>query len=143
MKTVTFCGHSDLCGIDITALKQKLYNEIKYLVVQGAREFLLGGYGDFDFLCAQTVKELKTEYMDILSVIVLPYLDKEYDKKLYDCSEYPNIENVPLKFAILKRNQYMVQKSDAVIAYVCHSWGGAAKMLAFANKKGKVIINLA
>lgn len=63
--------------------------------------------------------------------------------KLYDSIIYPPIENTPPKFAIIKRNEWMVNKSDLIIAYVNRSYGGAYKSFAYAEKKKKTIINLA
>jgi hypothetical protein len=36
----------------------------------------------------------------------------------------------------------MMKSSDIVIAYVMHSWGGAAKTLTYAKRKHKQIINI-
>ena len=47
------------------------------------------------------------------------------------------------KFAILKRNEWMVEQANLVIAYVKYSWGGAAKALEYAKRKKKRIINIA
>jgi hypothetical protein len=63
-------------------------------------------------------------------------------KKYYDDVVYPPLENVPLKFAISRRNEWVVDNSDIVYAYVKHSWGGVAKMLAYAKHKQKQIINI-
>ena len=46
------------------------------------------------------------------------------------------------RYAISKRNQWMVDKSDLVIAHVDHDWGGAAKTLEYAIRKKKSYINL-
>ena len=143
METVTFCGHRDIMPCDKTIVTRKLHSEIEGLINRGAKTFLLGGYGDFDLLCAKTVKELKESYPQIKSVRVIPYLDREYNIDLYDCSEYPPIETVPKRFAIIKRNEYMVDNADAVIAYVRFSSGGANKTLTYAKRKQKAIINLA
>ena len=140
MKTVTFCGHRDVDTAEI--IEEKLYTEIEKLIQQGASEFLLGGYGRFDSLCAKTVRSLKEKYPHITLVLVLAYMNKDFDKDLYDSSEYPSLEMVPKRFAILKRNEYMIKKADAVIAYVKRSWGGAAKTLEFAQKKRKYIIRI-
>lgn len=142
METVTFCGHSNLSATEKVIIENRLYIEVKNLIKQGAKTFLLGGYGEFDELCAATVKKLKEPYPHITSVLVIPYINRSYNKELYDFSEYPPLENVPKRFAISKRNQYMVDKSDTVIAYVTHSWGGAAKTLEYAHKKGKSVINI-
>ena len=78
-------------------------------------------------------------YPFIESVLVLPYLNKNFDAAAYDSTTYPPLENVPPRYAIVKRNQWMVCESDVVISGVTHSWGGAAKTLGFAKCKGKVI----
>ena len=140
--TVTFCGHSTIYGEDLDIVKQRLYEEIKQAILCGAEEFLFGGYGEFDLLCARAVKEIKKKYPNIKSVLVVPYIDEGYNKELYDCSEYPPIENVPKRFAIIKRNEYMVEISDVVIAYVKYSTGGAYRTYSSAVRKGKNVINL-
>lgn len=105
----------------------------------GAETFYLGGYGDFDRLAAAAVRRQKAVYPSIESVLVLPYLDKKFDAAAYDSTTYPPLENVPPRYAIVKRNQWMVSESDVVISGMTHSWGGAAKTLGFAKCKGKVI----
>ena len=142
MKTVTFCGHSSLSADENNSVESKLHIIIENLIMQGATEFLLGGYGDFDVACAKCVKTLKEKYPHIISVLVVPYIDRDYDKSLYDCSEYPPIECVPKRYAISKRNKYMVDKSQVVVALVNHSWGGAAKTFDYAQRKKKDIIQI-
>ena len=142
MKTVTFCGHSKISYNDINKIKEDLEKETEKLIKLGATEFLLGGYGMFDKLCAQVVRELKLDYPHIKSVLVIPYIDRDFNKCLYDCSEYPPLETVPKKFAILKRNEYMIKKSDAVIAYITHEYGGAFTTFEYAKKHGLNCINI-
>lgn len=62
---------------------------------------------------------------------------------LYDDSIYPPIEEMPLKFAISKRNEWMVRNCDLVIAYVNHNYGGAYESLKAAKRVGRAIINIA
>ena len=61
---------------------------------------------------------------------------------VYDSIIYPPLENVPYKFAISKRNQWMVQQSDFIIAYVSTHFGGAYKTLLYAHKQNKPYVNL-
>lgn len=138
---VTFCGHKD--DIYKKDTEEKLYEILEELIKKGANEFLLGGYGSFDSLAAVTVRNLKKKYPDIKSVLVIPYINRECDEFLYDCSWYPDLENVPKRFAISKRNECMVNKSDVVVAYVQYGYGGALNTLEYAKRKGKEIINLA
>ncbi|MBR4979362.1 MAG: DUF1273 family protein [Clostridia bacterium] len=139
---VTFCGHNEIS--DVENIKPHLYTEIEKLIEDGADKFYLGGYGKFDLLAAQAVCSLKKEqFPHIRSILVLPYLNREYDKALYDETVYPPLEKVPLKFAISKRNEWMIDNSDAVVCYVVHSWGGAAASLNYALRKKKRVIRIA
>ena len=144
---ITFCGHSNYSfGDDVKEeLKNILINETRK---NPACKFYLGGYGDFDGLCLRTLKDLKNDFPKIELIFITPYLDKNYSKLEfakyhYDDVIFPPLENVPRKFAILKRNEWMVNEADLVIAYVMYSCGGAAKTLEYAKRKKKIIINLA
>ena len=145
--TITFCGHSNF-SFDNT-IKQKL----KKLLLQEIRKnpackFYLGGYGDFDSLCLNILKEIKADFPAIELLFITPYLNDNYSKletaKLYyDGIIYPPLENVPRRFCILKRNEWMVDEADLVIAFVKYSWGGAAKTLEYVKRKKVKFFNLA
>lgn len=100
---VTFCGHGDETYPD--EIRIMLSDTIEELIIQGADKFLLGGYGNFDLMAATAVKSLKKKYPYIKSILVVPYINRGFDKELYDYSEYPPLENTPKRFAILKRNE--------------------------------------
>lgn len=137
--TVTFCGHSDTQ--DTPELRSWLQEAIREQVESGATLFLLGGYGSFDGIAASVVWELKKDYPEIESILVLPYLDRDVDASKYDGTTYPPLENVPRRYAISKRNHWMVESADVVIANVKYGWGGAAQTLEYAMKKKKKIYN--
>lgn len=109
------------------------------LIEGGATTFYLGGYGTFDRLAAAAVNRQKAAYPAVEAILVLPYLDRNVDASDYDRTTYPPLEKVPPRFAIIKRNQWMVEQADIVISAVIHGWGGAAKTLHHAKRKGKVI----
>lgn len=136
---VTFCGHSTV--EQKKAVEEWLYDIVEGLILQGYFEFYLGGYGDFDIMASLVVTKLKEKYPQVERTLVIPYLDREIDEKFYDNSYYPSLENVPKKFAIIKRNEVMVDEADVVIACVINSWGGAVKTLNYARKKQKKIYN--
>ena len=138
---ITFCGHSKLYNSD--TIKDRLTRELRSLSAQGTHKFYLGGYGDFDLLAAKVLYELKQEYPETESILILPYLDRKVDASLYDSTIYPPLENVPKRYAISRRNKWMVEQADMVIACVDHDWGGASKTLAMARKKKLPVINLA
>ena len=137
---ITFCGHSKLSDHDI--IQDQLTQELRSRLEQGSHKFYLGGYGAFDLLAAKVLHKLKAEYPELESILVLPYLDRQMDASLYDGTIYPPLENVPKRFAISRRNKWMIEKADILIACVNHDWGGASKTLEYAVKKGLHIINL-
>ena len=77
--------------------------------------------------------------------VVLAYMPQEKNDSV-DCSDTmlpEGIESVHPRYAISWRNNWMLRQSDYVVAYVTHSWGGAAQYLHKAENKGMYIINLA
>ena len=136
----SFCGHRDalLEEKDI----EKLDRILETLAEEGVNEFLLGEYGNFDRAAAAAVKKLKVAYPHIRSVLVIPYLDGNYDTAPYDTTVYPPLERAPKRFAITYRNRWMVERSDVIISYVRRDWGGAASTLSYAKSKKKRIIPL-
>ena len=74
---------------------------------------------------------------------VTPYIKKLVKSNLYDTIIYPTLENVLPKYAINKRNEWMVDRADLIIAYVKHTYGGAYKSFLYAMRRKKHIINLA
>lgn len=138
--TVTFCGHGKMY-YDYTT-ENKLEKLVENLILDGADEFLLGGYGNFDKMSAKIVKKVQKRYPHIKSTLVIPYLDRKYDLELYDSTVYPPLENTPARLSIIKRNQWMVENAHIIISYVKYSYGGSWKTLSFAKQKNKKIIDL-
>lgn len=138
--TIAFCSHKDISNL--STVRAAVNELLRGLVAEGADYFLLGGYGGFDSLAAHAEYDLKRDNPQIHSTLVIPYLNRNYDTKLYDDTTYPPLEGVPLKYAISKRNEWMVDQADVVVAYVQHSWGGAAATLRYAESKHKRIIRI-
>ncbi len=143
---VTFCGHANayLTPDETSNLKEVITSII---LKNSTTEFLCGHYGKFDILCFNILKKLQIEYPSIKINFVTPYISPNYSKltelkNIYDEIIYPNLENIPYKFAIIERNKWMIKKSDVVIAYVKRSFGGARKTLDFAQKQNKKIIEI-
>lgn len=142
---ITFCGHSEIFGEE--GLKEKLSATIEENA-RGEVTFYLGGYGTFDGMALCACREYKAAHPSARIVFVTPYLDEEYlknrDFRLRDYDEilFPEMEKTPLRYAIIKRNEWMVRQADLVIAFVDHSWGGAAKTLEYAVKHRIACVNL-
>lgn len=136
--TVNFCGHSHVS--DAGELNEWLDKVLDQLVAEGADRFYLGGYGDFDRMAAEAVKAKKAEKPDIEMALVTAYLGRHADGEAYDYMIYPTLKDVTQRSAIPKRNEWMVDYADVVVAYVTHDWGGAAKTLEYARRCGKRVV---
>ena len=138
--TATFIGHSDCHGVNVDAIRA----EIIKLIEMGVTDFLNGGMGGFDWLCAKIVYDLKNDYPHIKNYLVIPYLTfKISERKYFDTIVYPEgFEKYHFKAAIPARNRYLIDSSAYAICYIAHNWGGAAKTYDRAVRKGLTIINL-
>ena len=142
---VTFCGHRDF--VETAEIEERLTALLKKYA--RANESLVcynGGYGNFDCFAAKCVQRLQVQYSNILNCLILPYIDQPFldriaiFKNLFDETIYPPLESVPKKYAIIRRNEWMINSADAVIAHVKYSWGGAARSLEYAKRKKKNMI---
>ena len=142
MPSCTFFGHRD-CP---EGIKAKLRDVLVDLINnQGVDMFYVGHQGRFDGLVHGLLRELQREYPSINYAVVLAYMPsqkREYDD--YSDTMLPEgIESVHPHYAISWRNKWMLQKSDFVVTYITHSWGGAAQYAEKAKKQGKTVVNLA
>lgn len=104
----------------------------------------MGNQGDFDTMAKNTLKKLKEKYLHIDYSIVLAYIpSKKESYKYISDTIYPDgLETVPKRFAIDRRNRWLINHSDYMVVYVEHSFGGASKFYELALKKKKNVINL-
>lgn len=136
---VTFCGHAKI--LNQNSVQTWLFEVTQALIEQGATIFYLGGYGAFDELAAWVLRRQKQTHPHIKLILVRPYLHRNMEDFGYDDCIYPPLGSVPPRFAIPKRNQWMVQQSNVVVAYVLHDWGGAAATLRYARQKKKIVLS--
>lgn len=142
---VTFFGHSDfqeeikyIKKIEFFLQKEKLKDV----------DFYLGGYGKFDEFALKCCREYKSKNPNCKLIYISPYLgetlkrNREFLQSRYDEIIYPPIENAPLKFAICRRNEWMVQCADFIIGYVNRQYGGAYRAFLYAKRRGVQFYNL-
>lgn len=150
-KSCSVFGHSK---IEITdSLKEKIYLTFESLIKgENVGYFYFGGFGEFDDLCWQAVTDLKGKYPNIKRIFCLS--DPRHQMiskrpKWLKNEDYEEIVYLDLNFdywysRIYYRNIQMVNRSDFVVFYVDHSeQSGAYKILQYAIKKKKQIINIA
>lgn len=143
MSGCTFFGHRD-CP---SSIKPKL-REVLIDLIENRRVdmFYVGNKGTFDAMVRLVLRELAQQYPQINYGVVLermPRKQNESETTDYSDTMLPEgIEEVPPRFAISWRNKWMLQRSDYVVTYITHSWGGAVHFAEMAERQGKITIKL-
>ena len=93
-------------------------------------------YGDIDLICRQ--------FADGKDIIEAYKNGKSFDAVFLDIEmrELDGLETAPRRFAISKRNNWMIQHSSFAICYVHKITGGAAKFREKAERKGLKVIDV-
>ena len=137
----TFFGHKDARELNAETPEKAIEDLIK----SGVDTFYVGNQGGFDNMVFSCLLKLKTSYPHIRFWVVLAYMPGHTLKNdLYcDFSIFPEeLEAVHPKFAIDKRNNWLIEQADHCICYVNNTWGGAYKFACLAKKRGLSVINL-
>lgn len=141
MSACTFFGHRECPNEVQPKLREVLIDLIEN---HGVRMFYVGNQGQFDALVRRILRELKAEYPEIDYAVVLAYMPKgkeEYEDHS-DTILPEEVAAVPPRYAIDRRNKWMLKHADFVVTYITHDWGGAAKFAKMAEKQGKKIDNI-
>ena len=141
-----FFGHRFI--LESEKVEAQLKRVVENLIQEGVDTFWLGGYGEFDAMATKITKKCQAAFPHIKRVLVLPYLPtnkEEYQltRLYYDEIFLPEgVEIGPPKFAIIRRNRYMVANADIVVTCVDRKTGGAAQALKQAKHLKKRVIEL-
>lgn len=141
MSACTFFGHRE-CP---EAIRPMVYTAVEELILrQGVTMFYVGNQGQFDTMVRWCLQRLTQCYPQASYAVVLAYMP---GKATPDCDAGDTmlpegIEAVHPKYAISWRNRWMLERSDYVITYITHGWGGAASFARLASKQGKTIVNI-
>lgn len=143
---VSFIGHRNVERLG--SIENKVEEIVRELIRSKPYvEFMIGRSGEFDISCASAVKRAQKNlgHENSSLILVLPYhvKDEEYFEKYYDDIYMPIGSDVHYKSTLTKRNEWMVDNSDLLIAYVSKDFGGAYHTLKYAEKAGVHIINVA
>ncbi len=141
--TCTFFG-SRAVSANIT---EKLRMTVIELIEgRGVNEFFVGNQGEYDQMVQRVLSEVCPRYPRVRYSVVLAYLPEkrkgdvhvEWDKTVYP--EAPAF--VPPRYAILKRNRWMLDKSHVVVCHATNVGRGAWKFRGLALKLGKEVIDI-
>ena len=141
MAACTFFGHRD-CPESIKVILKK---EIERLICnQQVDTFYVGTQGSYDRMSYSALKELRSKYSHIKVYRVLAYMPRNdtvsnNNAQNEDTILPEGIERVHPRYAIVWRNNWMIDSSEYVIAYITHPTGGAYQAVEKAKKKGRTV----
>ena len=139
MKSCTFFGHRTVTH----NIREKLFSQISYLIEScGVDTFWVGHQGSFDETVISVLESIKKVYPCISCNIVLSNLHEANNSSFDLDTVFPEeLEGSIPRFAIDKRNRWMIEHSDFAITYVMRD-GGAKKYKDILLKKNKTVIEL-
>lgn len=157
-KTCFFSGHRRIPKNQIEHIKQKVRAYICELANTGVTHFIAGGALGFDTLCADMIIELQESSIEFAQKVRLSLYLPCYDQtrnwsaedkyhfnmikfKASDCKYITN--DTYTADCMRKRNYAMVDSSDMGIVYLTRYKSGTSQTVAYAEKKGHKIINVA
>ena len=152
MKNCSFTGHRQIPDHHARPLADLLARAIDYAYGQGCRNFYTGGALGFDTLCARAIIRYRLLHRDVRLILVLPcrnqaqlwsdrqissyeYTLAEADEIVYTSDEYDNE-------CMRKRNAYLAEVCDMMIAYLGKTRSGAYQTVGMAKRLGKQVFNL-
>ena len=142
MSSCFFTGHRTLKN-DFSI--EELDGAIEQFIQKGATCFYNGMAQGFDLLAAERVLKMKEKYPEIKLIACIPFYGQErfmseVDKQRYvqllkKADEQRLISYQYTKYCYMKRNQYMVDESDYMIAYLREKKGGTYNTVLYYKKK--------
>lgn len=135
-----------------TALKNRLYKEIKDMVDCGILTFYTGMAEGVDIWCAEIVLALRCIFPEknIALNAVVPYKGQErywdeawksrYNEILSIADNVTIMHEKYVNGCLFERNRYLVDVSDYIIGVFCNTSGGTKYTLDYAKKNGRNII---
>lgn len=158
-KTCCFTGHRPKRlpwgyneeGVTCNLFKRKLKNTVEELMNEGVTHFISGMAMGVDLIAAEIIVEFKKQYDNVSLEAAIPcktqtdgwpfeYIER-YKNILEHCDKITYISEKDTYDCMLKRNRYMVDNADVVIAV----WNGANRSgtgstINYAQKQDKRVI---
>ena len=143
-KTCAFLGNADIIG-DVRELADKIRSAVVDLITNKQVDtFLVGIKGEFETLSHKILEQIRCDYPDIKIMLVVAY-ERDLHKCAYHFDDfyYPPLAELGYRgWSIAKRNEWIIDETDYVIAYNRYQ-GRAYKYCQKAIRKGKIVIELA
>lgn len=130
----------------------RLREKISALIDEGADVFISGMALGSDTYCAETVLELKKENPKIRLIAAIPCANQaerwsaeqqaHYKELLKECDERVVLAEHYYNGCMQKRNRYLVDNCDVLLAIFDGKSGGTKNTVDYAKSKGRKIIYL-
>lgn len=158
-KTCSFTGYrpeklpfgNDESDFRCVKLKETLTNEIEELINSGYSEFITGMALGIDMICGEIVLELRKKYPHIALSAAIPCKNQErhwdydsitrYNRILQSVNNIIFVSNTSyFNGCMQKRNRYMVDNCDLLLAVFDGQQGGTMRTVEYAKKTGRRIV---
>ncbi|MBQ3040725.1 MAG: hypothetical protein IJD42_03920 [Clostridia bacterium] len=136
----TFFGHRDAQPEVFEHLKAEIYKFIE----DGVDLFLIGNNGNFDFMVQNLLYEISENNPYVNYKIILSKVNELAISGDQAHTYFPQgFEKFPPKFAISKRNDWLIKNSHCAIVYAKEKFSNSYKLLLKSIKNGLIVINIA
>ena len=131
----------------------RLREALEYLIGQGYTDFMSGGALGFDQMAAEIVLSLREKYPWVRLVMVIPF-DGQADKwsreqrgrwlEIIEASDKViHISHAYDKGVFFRRNHYLVENANLLLAAYDGQPGGTAGTVAYAKRHGVRVVRIA
>ena len=135
----TFFGHKN-AGSDV---KEKIKHTVERLIKDGVVDYYVGNNGNFDYYVQVVLTEIMKNQSDVHLTVVLSNLGERALAANQECTLFPEGFEMALpRFAISKRNDWLIKNSQIAVIYVNNNFTNSYKWMEKARKKGLKIINI-
>ena len=140
-------GHREIEG---KIFPKKVEQALEEIIQMGVTTFYNGLAMGWDLLTAERIIKLKKKYPQVRLIGCVPFYGQEryfpdkdkvrYAKVLKGCDEVTLLSEQYYNGCLLRRNDYMIERADFLIAYLKEDEGGTAYTVRkFRAKKGENI----
>lgn len=134
---------------ECAAFQLKLKHKIEDLIARGCDYFITGMAQGVDMYCAEAVQRMKETRTGLFLECALPCRDqsagwtqkskRRYEEILRRCDKVTYLGDVYTPGCMMRRNIYMVDHCDIVLACYGGGTGGTRNTIDYAVRQGKLI----
>ncbi len=138
-------GYDEQCAAALD-FKERLYTTLEMLIQQGYKHMISGGAQGYDLMAAEAVLELRKKYHEITLEMAIPFEAQaakwtvEYQMRWQMCIDEADMITIVshhyTKNCMFKRNRYLVEQADLLLACFDGKDGGTKMTMDYAKKYG-------